>query len=219
MADILSRSNQVQSTEWSLHPQLFKQICQVVHSSCRSICLSVGTTEFHCTYLQSQTKICSKHKLFGLTADAYPPMALLHRVIHVRQCNCLIIVITPGWPWTPWFWDLVQLSTEIPLQVPVSTTLLILSHNYVFIVLIHPIQWTIVNPVGADQPAKRQKKTSCVSTGWPVPVLCTRKVAHRTSLLSRQHDVIASFSFVACTVQTCFLPRVLKEKVWIMTDF
>ena len=30
------------------------------------------------------------------------------------------------------FWDLVQLSTEIPLQLPVSTTLLKQSHNYVF---------------------------------------------------------------------------------------
>ena len=28
MADLLSRLNQVQSTEWSLHPQVFKQICQ-----------------------------------------------------------------------------------------------------------------------------------------------------------------------------------------------
>ena len=28
MADLLSRSNQVQSTECSLHPQVFKQICQ-----------------------------------------------------------------------------------------------------------------------------------------------------------------------------------------------
>ena len=28
MADLLSRSNQVQSTEWSLHPHVFKQICQ-----------------------------------------------------------------------------------------------------------------------------------------------------------------------------------------------
>ena len=52
-------------------------------------------------------------------------MALLHRVIQkIRQCHCLIIVI-------PWFWDLVQLSTEIPLQLPVST-LLKQSHNYVF---------------------------------------------------------------------------------------
>ena len=32
----------------------------------------------------------------------------------------------------PWFWDQVQLSTEIPLQLPVSTTLLKQSHNYVF---------------------------------------------------------------------------------------
>ena len=32
----------------------------------------------------------------------------------------------------PWFWDLVQLSTEIPLQLPVSRTLLKQSHNYVF---------------------------------------------------------------------------------------
>ena len=30
----------------------------------------------------------------------------------------------------PWFWDLVQLSTEIPLQLPVSTTLLKQSHNH-----------------------------------------------------------------------------------------
>ena len=42
------------------------------------------------------------------------------------------IVIAPGWPGMPWFWDLVQLSTEIPLQLPVSTTLLKQSHKLVF---------------------------------------------------------------------------------------
>ena len=40
------------------------------------------------------------------------------------------------------------------------------SQSILFIALIHPIQWTIANPVGTDRPAKRQKKTSCVSTGW-----------------------------------------------------
>ena len=84
-----------------------------------------------------------------------------------------------------------------------------------FIVLIHPIQWTIANPVGADRPAKRQKKTSCVSTGRPVPVLCTRKVAHHTFFLSRQSDIIASFSFGACTVQMCSQqsPDILRKSV------
>ena len=70
---------------------------------------------------------------FGLTAYAYPPTALLHRLIQkIGQLNCLTSVIAPGWPGMPWFWDLVQLSTDIPPQLPVSTTLLKQSHNYVF---------------------------------------------------------------------------------------
>ena len=77
-----------------------------------------------------------------------------------------------------------------------------LNHN--FIVLIYPIQWTNAYPVGADRPAKRQKKTSCVSTGQAGPALCTRQVACRTSFLCRQRDVIASFSFGVCIVYTVF---------------
>ena len=38
--------------------------------------------------------------------------------------------------------------------------------RYYFIALKHAIKWTIANPVGADRPAKRQTKMSCVSTGW-----------------------------------------------------
>ena len=34
---------------------------------------------------------------------------------------------------------------------------------FFFCVLMHPIQWTIANPVGTDRPTKHQKKTSCVS--------------------------------------------------------
>ena len=51
-------------------------------------------------------------------------------------------------------------------------------------------------------------------------VLCTPQMAPRTSFLSRQPDVIASFSFGACTVQTCFQHlQNFKGKVCIMTDF
>ena len=52
-----------------------------------------------------------------------------------------------------------------------------------FIALIHPIQWTIAYPVGADRPAKRQKKTSCVSTGRSV---------RSTSALARWRVVLPS---------------------------
>ena len=137
MVDLLSRSNQVQSTEWSLHPQVFKQICQKWFTP---------HVDLFATRLNHKLKlyvfpVSDQHawdidalniSWSVLTGYAYPPMALLHKVIQkIRQCNCLIIVIGPGWPGMPLFWDLVQLSTEIPLQLPVSTTLLKQSHNCV----------------------------------------------------------------------------------------
>ena len=56
MANLLSRSNQVQSTEWSLHPQVFKQICQKWFTRAWDIdALNINWT--------------------NLTAYAYPPTA------------------------------------------------------------------------------------------------------------------------------------------------
>ena len=138
MADLLSWSNQVQSTEWSLHPQVFKQICQKWFTP---------HVDLFATHLNHKLPLyvspvpdpkawdidALNINWTSLTAYAYPPTALLHKVIQkIKQCHCLIIVIAPGWPGMPWFWDLVQLSTEIPLQLPVSTTLLKQSHKYVF---------------------------------------------------------------------------------------
>ena len=110
---------------------------QVVHSSCRPVCHSSEpqTPSIRVSYPRPKGlgHRCSNIIWTGLTAYAYPPTALLHRVIQkIRQCHCLIIMIAPGWPGMPWFWDLVQLSTEIPLQLPVSTTLLKQSHLHVF---------------------------------------------------------------------------------------
>ena len=133
-------------TDWS----------KVVHSSCRPICHSSEQQSF-IICIPSARPTCLGHRCSvslyvspvpdqhawdidvlninwsGLTASAYLPTALLHRVIQkIRQSNCIIMLIAPGWPGMPWFWDLVQLSTLIPLQLPVSTTLLKQSHNQVF---------------------------------------------------------------------------------------
>ena len=138
MADLLSRSNQVQSTKWSLHLLVFKQIC---------LKWFTPHVDLFATHLNHKVRLyvspvpgqnawdidALNINWSGLTAYAYPPAALLHRVNQkVRESNCLIIVIAPGWPEMPWVWDLVQVSTEIPLQHPVSRTLLKQSHNYVF---------------------------------------------------------------------------------------
>ena len=122
MCALLSRLNQVQSTEWSLHPQVFKQICQKWFTP-RVDLFTTHLNHKVSLYVSPVTDMLDAQKL--VRSYAYPPMALIHRVIQqIRQFNCLIIVIAPGLLGMPSFWNLVKLSTEIPLQLPVSTTLL-----------------------------------------------------------------------------------------------
>ena len=98
ISDLLSRSNQVQSTEWSLHP-------------CSNISFKSGFVDIFATGLNHKVPLyvspvpdqnawdidALNINWSGLTAYAYLPMALLHRVIQkIRQSSCLIIVIAPG---------------------------------------------------------------------------------------------------------------------------
>ena len=41
-----------------------------------------------------------------------------------KSQTCRIILIAPGWPTKPWFWDLVEMSLDIPRQLPPTHTLL-----------------------------------------------------------------------------------------------
>ena len=135
MADLLSRSNQVQSTEWSLHPQVFKQIYQkwfTPHVDLFATHLNHKLTLYLSPIPDPKAWDIDALNISwtGLTAYAYPPMALLHRVIKkIRQCHCLIIVIAPGWPGMPWFWDHSICETNLrffdvpvprPKQVPLD---------------------------------------------------------------------------------------------------
>ena len=131
MADLPSRSNQVQSAEWSLLPQVFKQICQkwfTPHVYLFATRLNHKIPMYVSSVPNQNAWDIDALNInwSGLAAYIYPPpTAFLHRVIQkIRQSICLIIVIAPGWPGMPWFWDQVQLSTQIPLHLPVSTTLL-----------------------------------------------------------------------------------------------
>ena len=87
----LSRSNQVQSTEWSLHPQVFKQICFkwfTPHVNLFATHLN-HKLPLYVSPVPDQNA-CDIDALninwMGLTAYTYPPTALLYRVIQkIRQ--------------------------------------------------------------------------------------------------------------------------------------
>ena len=90
MADLLSRSNQVQSTEWSLHPQVFKQICRkwfTPHVDLFATHLNHKLPLYVSPIPDPQAWDIDALNIdwTGLTAYAYPPTALLYRVIQKNQ--------------------------------------------------------------------------------------------------------------------------------------
>ena len=94
IADLLSRSNQVQSPEWSLHLQVFKQICHkwfTPHVDLFATRLNHKLPLYVSPVPDQNAWDIDALNInwSGLTVYAYPPMALLHRVIQkIRQCNC-----------------------------------------------------------------------------------------------------------------------------------
>ena len=105
-------------------------LSKVVHSSCRSFCHS-SEPQISTVRVSSPRSKCLGHRCSELKLDGSHCLCLPFNG-SPAQGDHHIIIIAPGGPGMPWFWDLVQLSTEIPLQLPVSTTLLQQSHNYVF---------------------------------------------------------------------------------------
>ena len=86
MADILSRSNQGQSTEWSLHPQVFKQFCQMWFTPH----VDLFTTRLNHNLPLYVSPVPDPNawdidalniNWTALTSFFYPPTAVLHRVI------------------------------------------------------------------------------------------------------------------------------------------
>ena len=56
----------------------------------------------------------------NLDLYTFPPVSLLGKVISKLSDHLYkrVILIAPGWPNMPWFWDLVDLSSQIPLCLP-----------------------------------------------------------------------------------------------------
>ena len=66
----------------------------------------------------------------GLDGYVFCPVAILPQVIQkIITYPWGMIVLAPGWPGMPWFWDLVDLSTRVPLQLPHWKTLLKQPHS------------------------------------------------------------------------------------------
>ena len=138
IADGLSRKNQIQSTEWSLSPQVLKQISKIWESPQ----VDLFATRLNTKLLLYVSLIPNPQAWAvdalnipweNLVAYAIPPTALLPKVVQKLQSQmCRLLLIAPGWPSKLWFWDLVEMSLDVPRRLPQIRTLLKQPMNNLF---------------------------------------------------------------------------------------
>ena len=108
-------------TEWSLHPQIFSLICKVWHKPM----VDMFATKFNhkLPIYVSPVPDANAMNIDALNIsweglDGYA-FSLIPKVIQkMNTYRCKMIVVAPGWTRLHWFWDLVNLSTKSPLQLP-----------------------------------------------------------------------------------------------------
>ena len=138
IADKLSRLGQTIRTEWSLLLEVFQRLCRKWHRPQ----IDLFATRFNHKLPQFVSPVPDSLAVAvdaltltweDLDAYAFPPTAILGKVVEKLQgspCRRLIL-IAPGWPNMPWFWDLVTMSSQVLLSLPNMTNLLTQPFNQI----------------------------------------------------------------------------------------
>ena len=138
IADKLSRLGQTIQTEWSLLPKVFQSLCKRWHQPQ----IDLFTTRYNHKLPQFVSPVPDSLTVAvdaltlpweDLDAYAFPPTAILGKVVEKlldTPCRRLIL-IAPGWPNMPWFWDLVVMSSQVPLSLPQLPNLLTQPFNQI----------------------------------------------------------------------------------------
>ena len=111
IADKLSRLSQIIQMKWSLLLEVFQSISRKKVTKKLPLYVSLIPDP-----LASAVDVLSL-PCEDLDAYAFPPVSILGKVMAKLQdylCK-RIILITPRWPNMPWFWELMAMSSQIPL--------------------------------------------------------------------------------------------------------
>ena len=102
-----SPSRGLPSNMQQVPPASNRPICQEVQQQIASVCVTVPDP------LATAVDVLSL-PWEDLDAYAFPPAAILDKVVKkLKDSPCKrIILITPGWPNMPWFWDLVAIESD-----------------------------------------------------------------------------------------------------------
>ena len=138
VADKLSRLGQTIQTEWSLLQEVFQAICSRWHRPQIDLFATRFNNKLPLFVSPVPDPLATAVDALSLPWEdldtyAFPPAAILGKVVEkLQDAPCKrIILIAPGWPNMPWFWDLVAISSQIPLSLPNLPNLLTQPFNQI----------------------------------------------------------------------------------------
>ena len=138
VADKVSRLGQTIQTEWPLLPEVFHAICSRWHQPQIDLFATRFNNKLPLFVSPVPDPLATAVDALSLQwedldAYAFPPAAILGNVVEKLQDSpCKrIILIAPVWPNMPWFWDLVAMSSQIPLILPFLRNLLTQPFNQI----------------------------------------------------------------------------------------
>jgi hypothetical protein len=123
-ADSLSRGKSTSPTEWILAPQIAQTIFSRLYLPVVDLFATFRNKQLpvFCSRIRDNRALCIDALSMdwnGLTAYAFPPISLIHRVIQkITSEDCDVILIAPFWPKHIWFRPMVNLLTGPPLILP-----------------------------------------------------------------------------------------------------
>lgn len=130
LADALSRRGQLLHTEWTLHPEIFRWVCQLWDAPMidlfatrwnHKLPVFVSPVPDPTAWAVDALSI----PWDGLVAYAFPPTVLIPKIIPKIKGKPTVIILVAPFSWNRvWTTDLLNLATHPPVPVPVRATLL-----------------------------------------------------------------------------------------------
>ena len=123
-ADVLSRPNQVIGSEWTLHLEVVDHLVHKWPAVIDLFAMSLTARLPVYFSLASVSRAAGTDALLqprdNLQAYAFPPIAIIRRVlVGLRSSrNCELTLIAPFWPQGDRFPGLMELLSDIPIQLP-----------------------------------------------------------------------------------------------------
>ena len=137
-ADLLSRPNLVIGSEWTLHQEVVQDLLHqwpaIIDLFSTSLIARLPVFFAPAWEPKAAGVDAFLQPWDNLQAYAFPPIAIIRRVLLKLRAShdCDLTLFAPFWPQREWFPDLLELLSDIPIELPNRRDLLLQPHFHRF---------------------------------------------------------------------------------------